>query len=111
MGAGGDLNVLIERRKHPHQPRDRVAAVMASQNLRQVGLLDAEQLGRGDLRELARLDEAGELDHQRRLEPMLLGVGEPQIGKDVAAADLVCRLLLEKKKKTSHPALDEHTVK
>jgi len=73
----------MECREHSHEPFDGKALVMAAQDIRQVGLLDADPLRRRDLRELARLDQPVQLHDQRSLQQMFLGVRQAGIGKHV----------------------------
>ena len=73
-GPHSDVDVLIEGHEHAHQPLQGKALIMAAQDIRQVRLLDADQLRRGDLRQLARLDEPVKLHDERSLQQMLLGV-------------------------------------
>ena len=62
---------------------------MAAQDIRQVGLFDADQLRRGHLRQLARFDEPVKLHDERSLQQVLLGVRQAEVGEDVAASDVV----------------------
>ena len=59
--------------------------------LEKVGLPDADQLGRLDLRQLSFLDQATQLDHQRGFQLMFFDIRKAEVGKDVAAADVVRR--------------------
>jgi hypothetical protein len=88
---GGDFDILVECRQHSHQPRDRISPVVATQDVREVGLLDTEQLGRVDLRQFSFLYQAAQLNDQRGFQLMLVGIGEAEVGKDVAVADVVRR--------------------
>jgi len=81
---GDDFDILIEGGEHAHQPRHRKSLVMAAENIRQVGLLDTHELGCCGLCQLARLDETAELHHQCGLELVFLGIGEAEVGEDVA---------------------------
>jgi hypothetical protein len=87
--SGGDFHILIEHGEHAHQSFHGKALVVAPQNVREVGLLDADQLGGGDLRQLPGLDEPVKLHDQGGLELMFLGVGKAEVSKDIAASDLV----------------------
>jgi len=90
-GLHHDFHVLIECRQYPHQPAHRISSEMTAHEVGEVRLLDADKFRGRALGELALLDEPAELDHQRGLELMLFGIGEPDVGKNVAAADLVSR--------------------
>jgi hypothetical protein len=88
-GPHGDFDILIERGQHSHQALQGKALIMAAQDIRQVGLLDADQLRRRDLRQLPRFDEPVKLHDERSLQQMFLGVRQAEIGEDIAASDVV----------------------
>src|SRR5947209_14113323 len=83
-----DFHVLIEGGEHPHQALDRIAAEPSSKNMRQVGLADADLLGRRSLVELALLDEPPKLDDDVRLDQLVLGVRQAEVGENVDAAEV-----------------------
>lgn len=82
-----DLNVAIERREKRHQPVDGIFPEAAFEHARDFRLGDAHALAGRRLCQLAFLHEPVNLDHDLRLEEMRLGVGQPDVGEDVAASD------------------------
>jgi hypothetical protein len=85
----GDFHVLIKHGEHAHEALHGKALIVAAEDVRQVGLLDADQLGSRYLCQLARLDEPLKLNNESGLKLMFLSVGEAEVSKNVATADFV----------------------
>src|SRR6266536_4872765 len=83
------LPILVEHGEHAHQPSHGKALVVAPQDVRQIELFNANELGGGGLCQLATFDQPVKLNDKRAFELMFLGVGEAKVGEDVAAADFV----------------------
>jgi hypothetical protein len=84
---GRDLHVLVKGGQHAHQFRLGISPELAAMDLGQIALADADQLRCRLLGERTLLDQAVELDDDGGFKPHVRGVGEPQVSKNVAAAD------------------------
>jgi len=83
---GDNLDVPVERGEKGHQAVHRVFAEVALEQPRDFGLGNAHQRSGLLLRELALGGEAKQLGDDLGLEEMIVGVGQPKVGKDVGAA-------------------------
>ncbi len=87
-GLDGDLDVLPEGGEKVHEALDGKRAGAVAHQGRYVRLLDAENLAGFDLLEAAFLDEAVNLERKPGFQEFLFGMGETEVGKDVAAVFL-----------------------
>ena len=74
--------------KEPHQPLDRIAAELACQHCRYLGLIDANELSRGRLGQLSLADGPVDLNDQAGLDQVFAGVGQAEVREDVSRAGL-----------------------
>src|SRR5262245_27528561 len=81
-----DLNIAAERAHEAEQPLKREALEAPAQQIGNVGLTDAHPLGRSLLGEGGLLDHLVDADDEASLDHVLVGIGQPEVGKDVAAA-------------------------
>ena len=85
-GLDGDLDVLAEHEEETHQALDRESRETASKKRRDFGLIDREELGSRDLREVFLLDEGSNLGRKFRFGESFFGVGDRQVAEYVAGA-------------------------
>jgi hypothetical protein len=85
-GPHGNFNVLPQRREKFHQASDGEITGTVSHQQGNPRLLHAEDLGDLDLFQAATLENRIDLQRELRLEQLLLGIGEPQVGEYVAAS-------------------------
>src|SRR5580765_3388012 len=93
MGRHDDFDVLPKGDEKTKQPLNRELPEIAAQHFRNVRLLDAKQLCRVDLLQTTRLHEAANLVDELGLDEVFLGIRQSDIGKNVAASDLIGDLL------------------
>ena len=85
-GAHDDLDIPAQRGQPGEEPIGGEASEPPVQEMGDLGLVDAHQLGGGALGEPAGRDDAGNLGREFRFGQPLFGGREPQVGEDVAAA-------------------------
>src|SRR5262245_65130165 len=68
------------------QPLEREAIEAPAQQVGNIGLADAHPLGRSLLSEPGLLDHLVDADDEVSLDHVLVGMGQSEVGKDVAAA-------------------------
>jgi len=85
-GADGDLDVLAEGGEELHEAADAEVSGTIAHEEGDLGLLDAEDFGDFDLGQAAVLEDGIDLQGELGFEELLFGIGEAEIGEDVAAA-------------------------
>src|SRR3989475_1644008 len=83
--AHGDLHVLPEMSQELHQALDRKHPRPVAHQRRDVRLLDAKDCSSPGLGEAAVFDDPVYLQREARLQQLLLGMRQVEIGKDIAA--------------------------
>jgi len=83
--AHGDLHVLPEMGQELHQALDRKHPRPVAHQRRDVRLLDAKDCPSPGLGEAAVFDDPVYLQREARLQQLLLGMRQVEIGKDIAA--------------------------
>src|ERR1700682_826824 len=81
-----DLDVLAERGQKLDQPADGEIFGAVAYQRRDMRLFDAEELGHLRLGQAARLDDLVDLQREPGLQKLLLGIGQTETGKHVAAS-------------------------
>src|SRR6266568_108492 len=87
-GLDGDVHVLAESGEKVQEALDGKGARPIAHQGRDVRLLDAENFASIGLLEAAFFDEAVNLQREPRFQELLLGMGQTEVGKNVAAAFL-----------------------
>jgi hypothetical protein len=85
-GADGDFDVLAEGGEEFHEAADAEVAGAVAHKQGDLGLLNAENFGEFDLGQAAVLEDGIDLQGELGFEQLLLGIGETEVGEDVAAA-------------------------
>ena len=81
-----DLHIMAQGDEEPHQAFYRIAAELACQHCRYLGLIDANELSRGRLGQLSLADGPVDLNDQAGLDQVFAGVGQAEVREDVARA-------------------------
>ena len=88
VGPHDDLHVAAECVQEPKQPVDRETRELATHQGRDLGLVDTEDDGGLGLGQLSFGDHVSDSLNQLGLGQALLGVGNFEVGKDIAATGL-----------------------
>ena len=83
-----DLHIMAQGDEEPHQAFYRIAAELACQHCRYLGLIDANELSGGRLRQMPLPDGPVDLNDQAGLDQVFAGVGQAEVCEDVARAGL-----------------------
>src|ERR1051326_7865233 len=89
MRLNDDFDILIQRDQEPKQALDRELPEVAAQHFGDVGLRDAEHFTSLNLFQAPLLHDAVDLEHELRLDQVLLGVGHADVLEHVTAADFI----------------------
>jgi hypothetical protein len=89
VGPYDNLHILIERHEKTQKPFDRELPKLPAQHLGYVGLADAKKIGRLDLFQATIFHDGVDLEHQLRLDEMLLGIWNADIFEHISAAGSV----------------------
>jgi hypothetical protein len=84
-----DFNILIEGHEEPQQAFDGERPEIAAEHFRDIGLLDAEQIGGRGLFQTALFHDAVDLEDKLGLDQMLIGVLHTEILEHVPASGLI----------------------
>lgn len=84
--SNGDFNVLAQSGKKFHQASNGKITRTVSHQQRNLRLLHTENLGDLYLRHAAVFKDPVDLQRQPRLQQILFGIGQTQVGEDVSAS-------------------------